>query len=644
MPIAASDTAAPPRASATQAGAPPPPALPPELAFLARQGHAQARLAACARQAARLGVSPARQAIAAGLIDESRYYGALAQELRLDFLPQPPALAPGGGYGAILREGVARAAAGSGRLLVVAPEDEALRRLLASGPRRRTDIAVTTPRALAQALRAANARALARYAAGCDRAGLSRASARTGSSRGQRIAAGFLVAALSFWGTLAPLETFFSLAALLGPAFLVLIGLRLAAAFQSPAIDLWAHHGWRLDDSRLPIYTVAVPLYREEAVLQQLLAALAALDYPQAKLDILLLVEADDLPLQQALSCLSLPAQISVVIVPDGAPRTKPRALNLALLEARGELFTVYDAEDVPDPQQLRLAAAQFLRAPATLACLQAHLVINYHGEGRMPALFALEYAALFEVLNPGLLALGLPILLGGTSNHFRTEALRAVGGWDAWNVTEDADIGLRLARAGFRIADLPSVTREEAPLALSAWLKQRSRWMKGYIQTSVTHLRNPLRLLRETGLLATLAFLMLGPGAVISALGYPIFACAALIAWSVCDTAAEPGLPQWLAATMAVSVAGFGLLAMLLPAALGALRRGAPGLLRWLPVLPFYYALISLAAWTALYEYIARRFAWNKTMHGAARIGARPVVTDASAIPQQPRPVGVRY
>lgn len=619
------------------------PALPPELGFLT-QRLSRAELLACARAAARLRVSPARQAIASGLIDESAYYSALATALGLTFLAQPPELVPGGSYGAILREGVALCAGPGRHRLVVAPEDGALHRLIEAGPRQRDDVAVTTPRALAQALRLANAGNLARHVAGCDSAGLARVSARTGASRSQQIAAGLVMASLSVWGALAPLATFFSVAALLGPAFLALITLRLAALFEPPGPDLWQRHGWRLDDSRLPVYTVAVPLYREEAVLDQLLAALSALDYPAAKLDILLLVEADDLGLRHALAQQALPPQIGVVIVPAGAPRTKPRALNLALLEARGTLFAIYDAEDIPDPQQLRRAAAGFLRGPARLACLQAHLVIIHQGEGLLPALFALEYAALFEVLNPGLIQLGLPILLGGTSNHFRTQALRAVGGWDAWNVTEDADIGLRLLRAGLEIADLPSATREEAPLALRAWLKQRARWMKGYMQTSVTHLQDVPLLLRELGLASTLAFIVLAPCAVLSALFYPLFLGMAVAACSGIGTWPEEGSVSWLIVTFAMTIAAFGLLAMLAPAALGALRRGSPGLLRYLPVLPFYYALISVAAWIALYEYAARRFTWNKTMHGSARIGARSPVRGAAAIPQPPRPAAARY
>lgn len=384
--------------------------------------------------------------------------------------------------------------------------------------------------------------------------------------------------------------------------------------------DLWRTHRWRGDDSRLPVYTVAVPLYREEAVLRQLVKALSALDYPAAKLDIRLLIEADDAGMRAALADLAPPAHFSVVIVPPGAPRTKPRALNLALLEARGTLFTIYDAEDVPDPQQLRLAAARFQRAPAELACLQARLVIDHPKEGLLPALFALEYAGLFEVLNPGLLRIPLPIMLGGTSNHFRTVALRMVGGWDAWNVTEDADLGLRLVRAGYRIGDLPSNTREEAPLTVPAWLKQRSRWIKGYIQTLVTHSRAPLTLFREAGIPATLTFLSLALGTVVAALGYPVFVVAAVLAFQDGSLLTPINQIGSLTSTIALTIMITGSIAMFAPPALGALRSGAPALLMLVPLLPLYYALVSVAAWLALYEYFANRFAWNKTMHGLAR------------------------
>ena len=623
--------------------------LPVEIAFLSRHGVAPADLATAARRAERKRSEPAREVLALGLIDEDGFYRALAAELVLPFHRGTFGLRPGGEHGAILRGGIAPVADVTGRLrFVLAPEGPALRRMLEAGPRGRDDIAVVTPRRFGEALREANADTLAGRAANLDPAGLARDSARTGTSRGQRVAAGVAVTTAAIGGVLAPLETFFALALMLSPLFLGLILLRLAAAIEQPLPDLWRRHRWRVDDSRLPVYSVAIPLYREEAVLRQMLGALQRLDYPAAKLDIRLLIEADDTGMLAALSRLSLPPQVQVTIVPPGAPRTKPRALNLALIEARGTLFTIFDAEDIPDPQQLRMAAARFLRAPEDLACLQARLVIDHSEEGLLPALFALEYAGLFEVLNPGLLRAGLPIMLGGTSNHFRTSALRAVGGWDAWNVTEDADLGVRLARAGYRMGDLPSQTREEAPLTLHAWLKQRSRWIKGYMQTLITHSRAPLTVLREAGLPASFAFLSLGLGTVATALAYPLFAVAAFLAWSEGSLFTPTNVFGSVASALAVGVWIFGSVALFLPPALGALRRGLPQLLPLLPLLPLYYGLVCIAAWMALYEYHARRFTWNKTTHGLARQRA-PLDRDAAltgdaATPAPPVPASARH
>lgn len=619
--------------------------LPVELAFLTRHGISPSALATAAQRASRNRANPVHEALAHGLIDEAGFYRAFASEMGLQFRATCPEMQPGGGYGAILRQGIAPTLDGAPFRFMLAPEGAALRRMIEAGPRQRDDVAVTTPRGFAEALRCSNGAELARHVAGLDEAGLARESARTGASRGQVIAAGLGLAAATIGGVLAPLETFFALALLLGPLFLGLILLRLATTIERSAPDLWRSHRWRIDDARLPVYTVAVPMYREEAVLGQLTDALRALDYPPAKLDIRLLIEADDAGMRAALAAMPLPSQFTVTVVPPGIPRTKPRALNLALLEARGSFFTIFDAEDIPDRQQLRMAAARFLAAPPELGCLQARLVIDHAEEGRLPGLFALEYAGLFEVLNPGLLLFQLPIMLGGTSNHFRTEALRKVGGWDAWNVTEDADLGLRLVRNGYRIGDLPSNTREEAPLTIRAWLKQRSRWIKGYIQTLVTHSREPVRLLREAGIGATFAFLSLAFGTVATALGYPAFAIAALFAYWDGSLFAPVGTLATLTSTIALCIWILGSVALFAPPAVGALRRGSPGLLLLLPLLPLYYALVSVAAWMALYDYFNRRFVWNKTEHGLARRRA-PVepVRSGAATPLPPAPEAARY
>jgi cellulose synthase/poly-beta-1,6-N-acetylglucosamine synthase-like glycosyltransferase len=239
----------------------------------------------------------------------------------------------------------------------------------------------------------------------------------------------------------------------------------------------------RAEDRRLPCYSIVVALYREARVVRQLAAALAALDYPRAKLDIKLVIEHDDRATFRAVEALRLPANYETVIAPKGWPKTKPRALNVAVPQLRGELAVIYDAEDIPAPGQLREAAERFLRAPRRLACLQARLAINNIADSWLTRLFAIEYAVLFDILNPGYAGLGLPVPLGGSSNHFRTEVLRDICGWDAWNVTEDADLGFRLARFGFGVGILSSTTQEEAPATLDAWLKQRRRWSKGWMR-----------------------------------------------------------------------------------------------------------------------------------------------------------------
>lgn len=597
--------------------------LPAEIAFLVGHGVPPSQLRRAAAIAARIGVSPSRQVLACGLVTERTFYRALAAELGLRFEEQPLPLRPGGEIAAMLSQGVAGAYARAGspvRFVVAPPAGAALRRFIAGNVRCRDDLVMVPPSALAAALRAANGRALARHAAWLDEAGLARFSARTGSNWLQKVLALVGVGSLAVLGTLEPVLTLIAVALALGPIFLGAVVLRLAALLEKAPADLWREHGWRIDDSRLPVYTVAVPLFGEEAVLDQSIAALSALDYPPSKLDIRILVEEVDHGMRRALAARVLPPFIQVVIVPRGAPQTKPRALNLALAEAKGALFTIFDAEDVPDPQQLRLAAARFLRSGSDLVCLQARLVIDNCGDGWLAGCFALEYAGLFDVLNPGLLRCGLPIMLGGTSNHFRTQALRQIGGWDPWNVTEDADIGFRLVRAGGRIADLPSPTLEEAPLTQRAWLKQRTRWLKGYLQTLISHLLLPHRLLREAGIAATLTFLALVPGTLISALGYPFFIAVTLMAYVEGSLLAPADPFGTLLSALALTLTGLGAAVLFLVPALGAWRRGAPGLWRRLPLLPLYYLLVSLAAWLALYKYLDRRFAWNKTAHGLAR------------------------
>jgi cellulose synthase/poly-beta-1,6-N-acetylglucosamine synthase-like glycosyltransferase len=315
-----------------------------------------------------------------------------------------------------------------------------------------------------------------------------------------------------------------------------------------------------------------------------------------------------------------LPHHIQVVTVPAGTPRTKPRALNLGLLAALGSFIAVFDAEDRPETNQLRAALTGFVRGGPDLACVQARLVIDNTADGWLTRIFTLEYAGLFDALLPGLARCGLMFPLGGTSNHFRTEALERVGGWDAWNVTEDADLGVRLARFGYRSEMIASSTFEEAPNTFSVWLRQRTRWLKGYVLTWVVHMRRPVRLFRELGWRNFAVFQASVGGVAISALMLPIFVFGVAVhsitgIWFVRGDWADRVL-FFLEATNLVI--GFGAAVAL--AGLGARRRGLNHLVAWLPSVPFYWMLSSVAIYRAIGQLITTPHLWEKTEHGLAR------------------------
>jgi glycosyltransferase XagB len=277
-----------------------------------------------------------------------------------------------------------------------------------------------------------------------------------------------------------PAATIKAFGTLLCTIFLAAAGLRLSSAFfytrHAPAPRA------RINGGKLPVYTIICPLYREANIVSDLVAAIRAIDYPPEKLDVKFVVEADDGDTKRALVRLDLGPPFEIITAPSIGPRTKPKALNVALPLARGVYTVVYDAEDVPEPDQLRRAVGAFTAADDRLACLQASLTIDNTSDNWLARMFTANYAGQFDVFLPGLAALKLPFPLGGSSNHFRTAALRDVGGWDPYNVTEDADLGIRLYRLGYRSATLLSATYEEAPARFVPWLKQRTRWYKGWM------------------------------------------------------------------------------------------------------------------------------------------------------------------
>ncbi|MEL7543626.1 MAG: glycosyltransferase, partial [Pseudomonadota bacterium] len=263
----------------------------------------------------------------------------------------------------------------------------------------------------------------------------------------------------------------------------------------------------KLPDSSLPSVALLIPLYREAAIVQQLADALERLDYPHTHREIFIIVEEDDAATRVALARCQMPVGTSTLVVPPASPRTKPKALNVALAYTRADQVVVYDAEDLPDPGQLRAAASAFAAVPPETVCLQARLFIHNARDSWLSAQFALEYYALFDGVLPAYQALGLPLPLGGTSNHFDRAALVSCGGWDPYNVTEDADLGVRIGRAGFEARMLNSETWEEAPASFRHWLPQRTRWLKGWMQTWLVHARQPLRAMGELGMARYVGF-----------------------------------------------------------------------------------------------------------------------------------------
>jgi cellulose synthase/poly-beta-1,6-N-acetylglucosamine synthase-like glycosyltransferase len=305
-------------------------------------------------------------------------------------------------------------------------------------------------------------------------------------------------------------------------------------------------------------------------------------------------------------------------VVPQGSPRTKPKALNYALQFCRGRLLTIYDAEDVPEPNQLRTVALEFSRADEKLACLQAQLTFYNPNENWLTRQFTAEYATLFGLMLPALASFDLPLPLGGTSNHFRTSILRKIGGWDPYNVTEDADLGVRLARLGFRTGVIESLTYEEANTQLVNWLRQRARWIKGFMQTWLVHMRNPVRTASELGATGFWTLQSFTAGVFLSALFHPFLI--AITIWLFIVNPPHASLPATALAglNLEVFVLGYGV-AML--AGIKALRRqGKKGGWFTVATMPVYWLLISIAAWLALWQFIFSPFQWNKTEHGLSK------------------------
>ncbi len=374
-----------------------------------------------------------------------------------------------------------------------------------------------------------------------------------------------------------------------------------------------------LDDRSLPIYTILVPVYKEPEVMPILINSLSKLDYPHERLDVLILLEENDQATIEAARAAKPPRYVRLLIVPDSKPKTKPKACNYGLAFARGEYLTIYDAEDIPDPDQLKKAIIAFKKGDPSLVCVQAALNYFNRNENFLTRMFTLEYSYWFDYLLPGLETLKMPIPLGGTSNHFRTDRLRELQGWDPFNVTEDADLGIRASQHGYTVGVINSTTYEEANCALKNWIRQRSRWIKGYMQTWLVHNRNPLRSLRKLGLKNWLSYQFFIGGSFFTFLTSPIMW---LLFFYWLFTRAH-----WLQNIFPSWLIYLGLFNLLVGNAIGiylnlvaVFRRGYYDLAFYALLNPIYWQLHSIAAYMALWQLFTKPFYWEKTIHGLSK------------------------
>ncbi|MBX4205460.1 MAG: glycosyltransferase, partial [Candidatus Doudnabacteria bacterium] len=366
----------------------------------------------------------------------------------------------------------------------------------------------------------------------------------------------------------------------------------------------------------LPTYTILIPLYKEAEVIRQIIKAMSAIDYPAEKLDIIITLEEYDHETIQAIENANPPSHFKTLILPDVQPKTKPKALNVAFPHAKGEFLVIYDAEIVPDPDQLKKAYLAFQKHPE-VDVLQTRLDHYNPDQSFITKLFNAEFSFHFDLFLPGLQKLGFPIPLSGHSTHFRRSALEEIGAWDPYNVTEDCDNGIRLARLGKKVDILDSVSKEEATTSFQPWVNQRSRWIKGFIQTAIVHMRYPLRFKDEIGGWGKLsAFLITVPGSVVINIAN-LFYWALLIGWYTTHSkliqSFFPG-PIFYVSLFSFIV---GNLIFIYFNLIGSYMRGRFDIVKYSLLSPVYWLMLAYASVKAAVELMVKPHHWSKTTHG---------------------------
>ncbi len=382
-----------------------------------------------------------------------------------------------------------------------------------------------------------------------------------------------------------------------------------------------------IDEKELPVYTILVPVYKEKEVIGSLINNIQNIDYPQYKLDVCILLEEDDIETIEVVKEMNLPEQYSAVIVPKTTPKTKPKACNYGLIRAKGEYVVIYDAEDRPESDQLKKVYLSFKNLPCSYVCIQSKLNYFNSNQNTLTRLFTQEYSMWFELLLVGIMQIETPIPLGGTSNHFKIDFLREVGAWDPFNVTEDADLGVRLFKKGYNTAVVDSRTWEEANSDLPNWIRQRSRWIKGYMQTWLVHMRHPIQLYKSLGLKGFIGYQGMILGTPLLPLINPIF-WSMLILWYF--TKANwikimfPGVFYYIAAFqlffgnfMFTYTNGVGMYWVIRDCSLKNRQPFSYRLVKYSLLSPIYWVLMSVAAYKALIQLMVKPFYWEKTNHG---------------------------
>ena len=418
----------------------------------------------------------------------------------------------------------------------------------------------------------------------------------------------------SSWKGIHPLSSLFSFSSFMTSVICIytVLLILLALISNKNRVSDDAKNVLNNSEAELPVYTILVPLYKEAVIFNQLVSSLLALDYPHHKLDIVLLLEADDQETLDAVKKHLLPSHFRLLIIPTGYPRTKPRACNFGLFHAYGEYLVVYDGEDRPESDQLRKVLNTFRQKDKSIFCVQCRLNHYNIRQNVLTRLFTLEYSFWFDLMLMGLSTLGAPIPLGGTSNHFRTEDLKRLGGWDAYNVTEDCDLGMRIAIAGYQTVVIDSTTWEEANSHLQNWIKQRSRWVKGYMQTYLVHMRNPVKLFQKFGIKKFLSFQLIVGGAPLGLLFAPFLWIIPVITYSRSIASIKSYYEAIDIIPLLLYVA-----TLLFWGICGAFARRNYDLLCYVVLFPAYYALQSYAAWKGLYQLFTKPHYWEKTQHG---------------------------